>query len=76
MRREPPRPEASEKDFVEVPTGDDTFNDATEALFGCDGEGYGEKRKLWLRSRVKESRPTPPSMESASARGGVGDGTL
>jgi len=76
VRREPPKPEASEKVFLEFPTGDDTFNDATEAFFGCDGEGYGEKRELWLRSRFKESRPTPPSMESASARGGPADGML
>ena len=76
MRREPSKPEASEKDFPEVPTGDDAFNDATETLFGCDGEGYGEKRELWLRSRVKESRLTPPSMESASARGGTAGGML
>jgi hypothetical protein len=66
----------SDCDFVEVPAEDDMFNDATEALLGCDGEGYGENRKLWLRSRVKESRLTPPSMESASAGGGAGDGML
>jgi hypothetical protein len=40
-RREPLRPGPSGNGFLEVVAGEDTLG-VREALFGCDGEGYGE----------------------------------